>query len=40
MAVTPVVVEEEEKKKSERIEGIRNKIKAVARLQRILRNLR
>lgn len=29
---TASVVDEEEKKKSERIEGIRNKIKAVARL--------
>lgn len=32
--------EEEEKKKAERIEVLRNKIKAVARLQRIFSNLR
>jgi len=33
-------VQSEEKKKSERMESLRNKIKAVARMQRIFKNLR
>lgn len=31
---------EEEKRKAERIEVLRNKVKAVARMQRIFKNLR